>query len=117
MSIQTYEGALKGLSFESCELAVIKGWNFEGRTYDTPATEGDVMAEVAEGMSEPDAHSVGKAHELLFRCSTTHTGQALTALARAYETEVGEGGEAVDPVVAILLEAARRISVIEALTV
>jgi hypothetical protein len=45
-----------------------------------------------------------------------YTSQALLAMLVAYEQEC-EGGDGVEPVVAILREAARRIAVVEALTV
>lgn len=108
-----YEGALRGAERgtgpDGC-------WAFEGRSYDTPATEDAVLETVAEALEEPDDAAVDAAHDALFRGPTQYTAQLLSALAAAYEREVGDG-EGCDPVTSILREAARRIAVIEALTV
>jgi len=106
-----YEGALLGLS------AGGSGWEFEGRGYDTPATEGDVREVTEEALGAPGEALVGDVGKLLFRHpQAQYTASVLLAMAAAYEAEVGDG-EGSEPVAAVLREAARRVAVIEALTV
>ena len=107
----TYEGVLQGL--EKTEF-----WQFEGTDYSTPATESDVLETVAEALSEPDKAEVVAARDFVFgpRTGFAYTSQALLAMLVAYEREC-EGGEGVEAVASILREAARRIAIVEALTV
>lgn len=108
------EGVLAGLVW----CAVHPGWSFEGREYETAATEAQVSETVVEALAEPGRTEVQAAREFVFAGKTgfQYTSQALLAMLVAYEQEC-EGGDGVEPVVAILREAARRIAVIEALTV
>ena len=110
MSIQTYDGALAGLTLSD------GSWTFEGREYDTPATESDVLGTMGEALGDVDDEQIKAARKLVFGGTCQFTAQALNAMALAYEAECGDG-EGVDPVVVILREAARRIAVIEALNV
>lgn len=109
-----YDGVLRGLERgagpDGC-------WAFEGVGYDSPATESEVEGMVEDALAEPSGELRRQAHELLFgRGGSQYTAQAVLALAEAYEREC-EGGDGVSEVVRILAEAARRIAVIEALTV
>lgn len=113
-----YDGALSGLSRTGAlRMGDADTWTFEGRSYDTPATEDDVLETTAEALSEPSEPAVELARDLVFgKSGCTFTSQALTAMARAYEAEAADC-DACSPVVALLLETARRVAVIEALTV
>ncbi len=104
-----YEGTLQGVTYTDGQ------WSYEGRTYDTPAEVGDLCTSVGEALSEPDTSVVEGARKLVFGGAATYTAQALLAMATAYEQEC-DGGEGCDPVAAVLREAARRVAVIEALT-
>lgn len=106
----TYDGALKGAQHTEG-----LGWCFEGTVYDTPADEPTVVESVGEALQEPDTSLVEGARKLVFGGSCTYTSQVLLAMATAYAEEC-EGGDGVDPVVKLLQEAARRLAVIEALT-
>lgn len=106
----TYDGALKGAVYTEG-----LGWSFEGMAYDTPADEATVQDSVGEALTEPDQSVVDAARKLVFGGNATYTSQALLAMATAYEKEV-DGGEGAEPVAALLREAARRVAVIEALT-
>lgn len=112
MNARTYDGMLSGLS------NVDGDWLYEGRTYDTPADEATVVETVGEALSEPDAPMVKAAAALVFgrESGVQYTSQALTAIAAAYANEC-EGGDGVAAVLAVLQDAARRIAVIEALTI
>lgn len=110
MSHTTYDGALKG-----AEHTPDLGWSFEGTVYDTPATEDDVITSVGEALQAPTLDMVQCARKLVFGGTCTYTAQALLAMATAYEQEC-EGGDGVDAVVNLLQEAARRLAVVEALT-
>ncbi len=108
----TYDGMLAGLVS-----SVDDGWSFEGASYDTPADEHTVIETVYEALSEPDGEAVKAAAKMVFsNPRVTYTAQVLTAMAAAYASECADG-DGVDAVVAILQEAARRIAVIEALTI
>lgn len=107
----TYDGPLKGAVHTQG-----LGWSFEGTVYDTPADEATVVDSVDEALTSPDESLVQGARKLVFGGSATYTAQALLAMATAYENEC-DGGDGCDPVVAVLREAARRVAVIEALTV
>lgn len=111
MNTRTYDGMLSGLS------NVDGDWLYEGRTYDTPATEADVIACANEAMSEPDASVTAAARKLVFGSNVTYTSQALLGIAAAYDAEVGPDGDGSAQIMAILQEAARRIACIEALTI
>lgn len=106
----TYEGALRGVTYTEGT------YSYEGRTYDTPADEATLVQSVGEALTEPDESLVQGARKLVFGGSATYTSQALLAMATAYESEC-DGGEGADPVAAVLREAARRVAVIEALTI
>ncbi len=106
----TYEGAMQGATHTEG-----LGWSFEGTVYDTPADEGTVITSVGEALTSPDESLVEGARKLIFGGSCTYTSQVLLAMATAYESEC-EGGDGVDGVVKLLHEAARRLAVIEALT-
>ncbi len=106
----TYEGALQGATHTQG-----LGWSYEGTVYDTPADEATVLTSVGEALQEPDTSVVQGARKLVFGGSCTYTSQALLAMATAYVEEC-DGGEGVDAVVKVLQEAARRVAVIEALT-
>lgn len=109
--ITTYDGALSGLTNDD------GAWTFEGRSYDTPADETAVLETTGEALEEPSEALTEAARRLVFGPGgATFTAQALSAIALAYEAETG-GGDGCDPVTAILREAARRIAVVEALTV
>lgn len=110
MSI-SYDGTLTGLVSSS------DGWVFEGVGYDTPADEAHVIEAANEALGEPDASVTAAAHKLVFGSNVTFTSQAVLGIAAAYEAEVGPDGAGLDHVLEILREAARRIAVIEALTV
>lgn len=106
----TYDGALKGATLTSGT-----EWCFEGRMYDTPADEATVNDTVGEALTEPDQSVVDAARKLVFGGNATYTSHALLAMATAYEQEC-DGGDGCDPVATVLREAARRVAVIEALT-
>lgn len=106
----TYDGALKGAE-HTPEL----GWSFEGTVYDTPADEATVVESVGEALQEPTSALVEGARKLVFGSSATYTSQVLLAMATAYAEEC-DGGDGCDPVVKLLQETARRLAVIEALT-
>jgi len=94
-------------------------WEFEGREYETPADEASVMGAVEEALAEPGRAEVKRARDFVFgggAGANTYTAGALLAMLVAYEQEC-DGGEGVEAVASILREAARRIAVIEALTV
>lgn len=120
MGTTTYEGLLAGLVGSESDTAAADArteWSFEGRPYDTPADEAAVLESVGEALTEPERNDVVAARDFVFgqRTGFQYTSQALLAMLVAYEREC-EGGDGVEPVVAILREAARRIAVIEALT-
>jgi|SRR5688572_1877265 len=106
----TYDGALKGAQHTEG-----LGWSFEGTVYDTPADEATVQDSVGEALTEPDQSVVDGARKLVFGGNATYTSQALLAMATAYEQEC-DGGDGCSPVATVLREAARRVAVIEALT-
>jgi hypothetical protein len=106
----TYDGALKGVTRTHGEV-----WCYEGREYDTPADEPTLVDSVGEALTEPDVSLVEGARKLVFGGSATYTSQVLLAMATAYESEC-DGGDGSEPVAAVLREAARRVAVIEALT-
>lgn len=109
---RNYDGALQGAQHTEG-----LGWCFEGTVYDTPADEDTVVTSVGEALSEPTPELVSATSALVFkRGDVTYTSQVLLAMAAAYADEC-EGGEGVDPVVKVLQEAARRVAVIEALTI
>lgn len=112
-SVVSYEGSLRGLERGTGDDGC---WAFEGRSYETPATEADVLEQTGEALVEPSRSDCTAAAKFLFNGPFQFTAQALVALAAVYASEC-EGGDGVDPVVAILREAARRIAVVEALTV
>lgn len=105
-----YDGMLAGLTSVDGE------WQYEGASYDTPATENQVVACVGEALAEPDEATVVVARKLVFGAGATYTSQALIAIAAAYADEC-EGGDGVGAVLSVLQDAARRIAVIESLTV
>lgn len=106
-----YDGMLAGLANDN------GAWSYEGASYSTPATEGDVRSVVDEALCEPDDKTVAAAAKLVFGSpGITYTSQALIAIAAAYGNEC-EGGEGVEAVLAVLRDAARRIAVIESLTI
>ncbi len=109
-----YDGVLAGLERGT---GVDGCWAFEGCGYDTPADEAQVLEAVGEALEEPDREQVAAAAGFVFKRGTfQYTSQALLAMLVAYETEC-EGGDGVHAVAGILREAARRIAVVEALTV
>lgn len=111
LPVTTYEGMCAGLVRNN------DMWYFEGLEYETPADEAAVLETVGEALSEPNDALVAAAGKLVFHNpQITYTSQVLIAMAAAYASEC-EGVEGVEPVVAILQEAARRIAVIEALTI
>ncbi len=110
MSKLTLDGVLSGVS------QLDGTWQFEGVSYDTPATESDVISCANEALSEPDESVVEQATKLVFGGNATYTSQAVLAMAAAYTAEVGDG-DGSDHVVRILREAARRIACVEALTI
>ena len=112
MSTITYDGQLKGATLTNGT-----NWCFEGTMYDTLADEDIVLQTVGEALAEPAATLVSATSRLVFNhTEVTYTSQVLTAMAAAYANEC-EGGEWVDAVVKILHEAARRVAVVEALTI
>lgn len=110
-AVLRYDGMMAGL-------VRAEAWIFEGREYATPASEIEVCDTVGEALTDVSAAGVARARSFVFgQGASTYTAQALLAMAEAYELEVGDGSEGVDPVTAILRDAARRIAVVEALTV
>lgn len=113
MSVVNYEGVLQGLErLESGQ------WVAFGKPLDTPATEEQVIETVTEALQEPGKDEVFAARVFMFgqHPGFQYTSQSLLALLVAYEREC-EGGDSVEPVAEILREAARKIAIIEALTV
>lgn len=108
----SFDGALRGAT-----LANGSDWSFEGRAYDTTASEADVLTTVAEALEAPADALVTAVAKLTFsNPHVTYTSHVLTALAAAYAAECVDG-DGTDPIVAILQETARRVAVIEALTI
>ncbi len=112
-TLVSFDGALRGAT-----LANGSDWSFEGRSYDTPAGETDVITSVAEALEAPADALVAAVGKLTFsNPHVTHTAHVLSALAAAYAAECGDGSEGTDPIVTLLQETARRVAVIEALTI
>lgn len=108
----TYEGVLQGAVHTEG-----LGWCYEGTVYDTEADEGTVLESVGEALSTPTEELVCDIKRTVFsRGDVTYTSQVVSAMALAYAEEC-EGGDGVDAVVKLLQETARRLAVIEALTI
>lgn len=108
---RTYDGTLAGL------VATDDGWCFEGVSYDTPADDATIVESVGQALEEPSGAEVKAMAKLMFNGSSQFTSQLLTRMAVAYELECGDDGTGVQQIKAILIEAARRIAVIEALSI
>lgn len=110
----TFDGALQGAQHTEG-----LGWSFEGTVYDTPADEATVQDCVGEALAQPTQDLVSHMHRIMFkRGDVAYTSQVLLAMMRAYAEEVGgaSGSDGSDAVCKLLQEAARRVAVIEALT-